>query len=137
MQQRKTPTRPTAEISQSFNSGAVCFFDVSDVAEVGYQPRLKLTKKLSTRYDERRLGINRLYLSRQAFAEIVRVIRVPKASVQISTQDAAQTEDGQYYRVDTVQAVEGIFPPALDVSLRAVEADFDKRLEGAEQNDVV
>lgn len=137
MQQRKVPTRPTAEITQSFNSGLVNFYSVADAAKVGYQPKLKLTQKLSTRYDERRLGINRLYLSRQAFAEIVRVVRVPKATVQISPQDAAQTEDGQYYRVDTVQAVEGIFPPALDVSLRAVEDDFDKRLDGADQDDVV
>lgn len=137
MQQRKMPTRPTTEISQNFNSGVVRIFDVEDAANPGYQPHLKLTQKLSTRYEERRLGINRLYLSRQNFAEIVRVIRVPKASVQISTQDAAQTEDGQYYRVDTVQAVEGIFPPALDVSLRAVEADFDERLKRGEQNDMV
>lgn len=134
---RKTPTRPTREISQNFNSGFIRFFGVSDDAEVGYQPRLKLTLKTGVRYEEQRLGINRLYLSRQNLAEIVRVVRVPRSPVQISSQDVAQTEDGQRYRVDTVQVVEDSYPPALDVSLRAVEEDFDARLKEDATDEVV
>ena len=126
---RKLPTRPTTEISQNFNSGIVSIFATEDVAEVGKQPKVRLTKKADFRYEEKRLGINRLYLSRQNLAEIVRVIRVPRSTVQISNQDMAQTENGQKYRIDTVQAVENCWPPALDLSLRAVETDFDARLE--------
>lgn len=134
---RKTPTRPTREISQNFNSGFIRFFSVADDAEVGYQPRLELTLKTGVRYEEQRLGINRLYLSRQNLAEIVRVVRVPRSPVQISNQDVAQTEDGQRYRVDTVQVVEGSYPPALDVSLRAVEEDFGARLKEDATDEVV
>lgn len=134
---RKLPTRPTADISQSFNSGAVKIFSTADGAEAGYQPRIQLKKKFSARYEERRLGINRLYLSRQNLAEIVRVIRIPKAFLPVSSQDVAQTEDGMYYRIDTVQAAEGIYPPALDLSLRAVEEDFDSRLKERETDDLV
>ena len=133
---RKMPTRPTNEISQQFNSGTIGVFSTEDVAEVGYQPRLKLKKKLSARYEEQRLGINRLYLSRQNLAEIIRVVRVPRMPVSISNQDVAQTEDGQYYRIDTAQVVEGSYPASLDISLRAVEPDFDARLKGDEPGDV-
>lgn len=126
---RKLPTRPTTEISQNFNSGTVSIFAAEDIAEIGKQPKVRLTKKADFRYEEKRLGINRLYLSRQNLAEIVRVIRVPRSTVQISNQDMAQTENGQKYRIDTVQAVENCWPPALDLSLRAVETDFDARLE--------
>lgn len=126
---RKLPTRPTTDISQNFNSGAVSIFATEDVAEIGRQPKIRLTEKASLRYEEKRLGINRLYLSRQNLAEIIRVIRVPRSAVQISNQDIAQTEDGQKYRIDTVQAVEACWPPAWDLSLRAVETDFDTRLE--------
>ena len=87
-------------------------------------------------YEEQRLGINRLYLSRQNLAEIVRVVRVPRAPFPISSQDVAQTEDGQRYRIDTVQAVEGCYPPALDLSLRAVEENFDARLTKEDDHDV-
>ena len=104
---------------------------------MGYQPRLELTLKTGVRYEEQRLGINRLYLSRQNLAEIVRVVRVPRSPVQISNQDVAQTEDGQRYRVDTVQVVEGSYPPALDVSLRAVEEDFGARLKEDATDEVV
>ena len=48
----------------------------------------------------------------------------------------AQTEDGQRYRIDTVQAVEGCYPPALDLSLRAVEENFDARLTKEDDHDV-
>lgn len=133
---RKLPTRPTNDISQNFNSGVIGIFSAEDVAEIGHQPKLKLKKKLSTMYEEQRLGINRLYLSRQNLAEIVRVVRVPRAPVPISSQDVAQTEDGQHYRIDTVQMVEGCHPSAMDISLRAVEEDFDARLKEDKTDEV-
>lgn len=133
---RKLPTRPTNDISQNFNSGVIGIFSVEDVAEIGHQPKLKLTKKLSSMYEEQRLGINRLYLSRQNLAEIVRVVRVPRAPFPISSQDVAQTEDGQRYRIDAVQIVEGCHPAAMDISLRAVEEDFDARLKEDKADEV-
>ena len=133
---RKLPTRPTAEISQNFNSGAVIVYGVTDVAPAGRQPVYKLTQKCVLRYEERQLGSKRLYLSRQNNAEIVRVVRVPCPGIPISSQDEAQTEDGQRSRIDTVQAVEGCYPPALDLSLRAVEENFDARLTKEDDHDV-
>mgnify|MGYP007110843526 FL=1 len=134
---RKSPTRPDTEVSQTFNSGVVQIFSTRDAAPVGHSPIVECTAKCTLRYEEQRLGINRLYLSRQNQAEIVRVIRVPAPqSIAISSQDEAQTEDGRHYRIDTVQAVRS-WPPALDLALRAVEHDFDNSLQGGTKDDMV
>ena len=120
---RKTPFRPNNEISQQFNDGMVKIYTVTDVAEVGYQPKEMLEPKYSLAFEERALGINRLYLSRQNNAEIKRVIRVQRVS--ISSQDVVITHDGKQYRIDTVQAVQGVYPPSLDLSLKAIEQKFE------------
>ena len=120
---RKTPFRATNEISQQYNDGVVKIYTVADDAQPGYQPKEVPMLKYSLAFEERALGINRLYLSRQNHAEIKRVIRVQR--VNISSQDVAITHDGKQYRVDTVQAVQGVYPPSLDLSLVAVEQNFE------------
>lgn len=118
---RKTPFRPSNEISQSYNSGTVKIHTATDGANPGYQAKAKLSPepKYTLHYEERILGINRLYLSRQAQAEIVKVIRVPR--VDISPQDVAITEDGKQYEINIVQLANGVYPPSLDLSLKKVE----------------
>lgn len=120
---RKTPFRATNEISQQYNDGVVKIYSVTDSSEPGYQLKEEPTLKYSLAFEERALGINRLYLSRQNHAEIKRVIRVQR--VDISSQDVAITHDGKQYRVDTVQAVLGVYPPSLDLSLVIVEQNFE------------
>lgn len=120
---RKTPFRPTNEISQQYNDGVVKIYTVTDSAEPGRQVKEKLELKYTLAFEERALGINRLYLSRQNQAEVKRVIRVQR--INISSQDVAITHDGKQYRVDTVQAVQVVYPPSLDLSLRAAEQKFE------------
>lgn len=111
-------------------------FSTRDAAPVGHSPVVECTAKCTLRYEEQRLGINRLYLSRQNQAEIVRVIRVPAPqSIAISSQDEAQTEDGRHYRIDTVQALRS-WPPALDLALRAAEHDYDNSLQEGTEDDM-
>ena len=119
---RKAPFRATNEISQQYNDGVVEIYAVTDSSQPGYQPKEEPTLKYSLAFEERALGINRLYLSRQNHAEIKRVIRVQRVS--ISPQDLAITNDEKQYRVDAVQAVLGVYPPSLDLSLVAVEQNF-------------
>lgn len=120
---RKTPFRTNDEISQQYNDGVVTIYSVTDAAAPGRQPKEELAEKYVLRFQERALGINRLYLSRQNHAQIDRVIRVQR--VGVSSQDVAITHDGKQYRVDTVQAVMDAYPPSLDLSLRAIEAKFE------------
>lgn len=115
----------------------VKIFATHDAAAVGYAPRVERTLKCTLRYEEQKLGINRLYLSRQNQAEVTRVIRVPvPKGISISNQDEAQTEDGMRYRIDTVQAVRS-WPPSADLALRAVAPDYDNRLQEEPEDGVV
>lgn len=140
---RKRPTRPNNEVTQQYNSGVVEVFRTRDAAEPGYQPVEELIPMEKLRYEEQRLGINRLYLSRQNQMEIQRVIRVPRRP--INTQDVAVTEDGRRYRIDTVQSVEGVYPPSLDLALVRInqgeepepEPEPEPKPEEGEKDDMV
>ena len=118
---RKTPFRASNEITQTYNSGTVKIYSVTDGAKPGYQSKKKLSDvpKYTLHFEERALGIKRIYMSRQAQAEIVKVIRVPR--VDISTQDVAIIHDGKAYEISTVQVAQGVFPPSLDLSLKKLE----------------
>lgn len=122
--QWRTPHRPDNEITQELNSGVVYIYSVEDSARPGYQPKPTLTLKLTLRYEEQRLGINRLYLSRQNQAEVEKVIRVPRQD-SISNQDVAILEDGSQYSIDYTQTVQDVYPPCLDLSLVKVEQNYE------------
>ncbi len=119
----KAPNRPKHEITQAFNDGIVVIYDVTDMAEPGYQPKKGLTEKISLRFAEQRLGIGRLYQGRQAQVEIERVLRVPRAG-DISTQDIAVT-GGKQYRIDTIQIVPNTYPPCADLALVRLEQEYE------------
>lgn len=114
----RAPYRPNNQITQQYNDGAVEIFSLTDKAAPGYQPKKEPELKYQLRYAEQRLGINRIYLSRQNHVEILKVIRVPR--VDITTQDVAVTHDGMQYSIDTVQEALGVYPPSLDLSLKAI-----------------
>lgn len=122
--QWKAPHRPDNEITQELNSGVVYIYSVEDSAQPGYQPKPALKLKLILRYEEQRLGINRLYLSRQNQAEIEKVIRVPRQD-SISNQDVAILESGSQYSIDYTQTVQDVYPPCLDLSLVKVEQNYE------------
>ena len=122
--QWRAPHRPDNEITQEMNSGVVKIYSVENSAQPGYQPKPSLTLKLTLRYEERRLGINRLYLSRQNQAEIEKVIRVPRQD-SISNQDVAILESGSQYSIDYTQTVQDVYPPCLDLSLVKVEQNYE------------
>ena len=122
---RKAPFRASNEITQTYNSGAVKIYTVTDGAKPGHQSKKKLSDapKYTLHFDERALGIKRIYMSRQAQAEIVKVIRVPR--VDISPQDVAIIHDGNAYEISTVQAVLGVYPPSVDLSLKKLTQNLE------------
>lgn len=115
---KRQPWRPNNEITQAYNDGAVDIYTVADTAQPGYQPKLQAEHKYHLRFAEQRLGLNRIYMARQDHVQILKVIRVPK--VDITTQDVAVTHDGNRYSIDTVQEAMGVYPPSLDLSLKAI-----------------
>lgn len=120
---QKAPNRPKHEITQAFADGILCIYAVRDAASPGCKPVPKLEKKFTLRFEEQRLGITRLYQSRQAQSEIERVLRVPKAG-EISAKDVAILE-GKQYRIDTIQTVQAVYPPCLDLALVQLEQEIE------------
>ena len=116
----KAPSRPLAEISQSYNDGVVTIYAETDGAEPGYQPVPTLTEKIVLRYEERRLGIQRYYQAMQNQVEIERVIRTQKVG-NVTSQDVAVTECGKRYGIGMVQAVQNVYPPSQDITLTRIE----------------
>lgn len=120
----RKPGRPNKEISQTFNSGVVTVYSVTDSAVPGYTPKTKLTPKVRLPYDERKLGIQRFYSGKQNQVQIQRVIRCPVAG-NPSSQDVAITEDGQQYEIHLVQTVRDVYPPSLDLTLSRITQKYE------------
>lgn len=122
----RAPNRPNHEITESYNDGIVSIYTVQDGAVPGYRPVPVLVLVKRMRYQERYLGINRLYSGRQNQVDIQRIVRVQKVP-GVSNQNVAITEDGQQYRIDSVQDVIGAYPPSLDLTLATVEQEYEVR----------
>lgn len=123
---RKNPTRHKHEVTQTYNSGTLTVFDVSDAAEPGHQPVEQLTPKGVLRYEERRLGMNRLYAARQVQVELARVVRTPYRP-EVSPQDVVIDQWDKVYRIDAVQLALDVFPPSMDLSLSRTEQKYEVR----------
>ena len=137
---RKTPFRAGNEISQSYNSGILTVYRVTDGAKPGFAPVPALEKVAALRYEELRLGLNRYYAAEQNQVRIEKVVRVPKGP-DISSQDVAVTEDGRQYRINLVQLATDVWPPSLDLTLAKVEqvykvSDLDTGVAGKEDDSV-
>ena len=116
----RAPNRPKGEITQSFNDGVLTVYAQADSAQPGFQPKPELTQKITLRYEERRLGIQRYYAAAQSQQRIERVVRVPKTG-KVSAQDVVMTQDGGQYRIEMVQTVPDVFPASVDLTLSRIE----------------
>ena len=122
----ETPFRPRTDnrVTQNFCDGVVTVYAVTDTARPGYQPKPGLTKKVSLRYEDQRLGIQRYYDAMQNQIQVERVLRVPRHG-NINNQDVAITEDGRQYQIDLVQSTVDVYPPALDITLTKIEQEYE------------
>lgn len=120
----KEPYRPANEITQGFNDGLLTVYAVANVSKPGYRPVEGLSKKVSLRYAEQRLGIQRYYSSLQNQIQVERVLRVPRHG-DVNSQDVAITEDGRQYRIDLVQLADGIYPPSVDLTLTRIDQEYE------------
>lgn len=121
---RKMPFRPRSDrIAQTYNDGFVDIFSCADLAAPGYQPKLKATLMMRLNYEKQFLGINRVFQSRQAHAEIKKIVRVPKSPVSVF--QLARDFDGTWYKIELVQEPENIYPASVDLSLAAVTTEVE------------
>lgn len=125
------PYRPKTEngVTQPLTSGIVTIYGEQNVAPPGYIPQVQLTEKVTLRYEERSLGLQRYFNAQQNQVQVERVIRCPRYA-SVTNQDVAETEDGTRYRIDMVQAVMDVYPPCMDLTLARYEQVPDGEAEG-------
>lgn len=110
--------------NQSYDNGVVKIYSVGNIAVPPRQPKEGLTLKETLRYKERTVGMQRYYTGLQANVNISHVLRVPRRR-GVSAQDVAIPNDGKQYNIVQVQYPEDINPPAMDLSLEAVEQNYE------------
>ena len=120
----KSPNRPNNEITQRFSDGVLNIYTVQDVAVPGYSPVQQLSLLYTLRYDRQRVGLNRLYLSKQAQAEIQEVLRIPVPG-EIPVLSVAVLENGKQFQVETVQSVDNVYPACVDISLTVLKRNYE------------
>lgn len=125
------PYRPKTEngVTQPLTSGIVTIYGEKNIALPGYLPQVQLTEKVTLRYEERSLGLQRYFNAQQNQVQVERVIRCPRYA-SVTNQDVAETEDGTRYRIDMVQAVMDVYPPCMDMTLARYEQVPDGEAEG-------
>nr|DAZ17832.1 MAG TPA: hypothetical protein [Caudoviricetes sp.] len=122
---RKLPFRPDdRQITQPYRDGVVRIYTVTDAAQPGYQPKPVLTLAETLFYEERRVGLQRYYTSKQAQVQVERVIRT-QLRPSVNPQCVAVTEDGVQYGIDLVQQVVDVYPASMDLTLTKVEQKYE------------
>ncbi len=121
----KAPNRPNKQISQTFNDGLISVYAAVDAAEKGEKPKIELIPKITLRYCERRLGIERYYKGRQNQIDISRVVRTQRRE-EVNNQDIAIIS-GVQYRIDMVQHVFDVYPECMDITLAKIEQKYKIR----------
>lgn len=122
---RQTPFRPDdRRITQSYRDGVVRIYTVTDAAQPGYQPKPALALTETLFYQERRVGLQRYYSSKQAQVQVERVIRT-QLRPGVSPQCVAITEDGVQYGIDLVQQVTDAYPASMDLTLTKIEQKYE------------
>lgn len=122
---RQAPFRPDdRRITQSYRDGVVRIYTVTDAAQPGYQPKPALTLAEALFYQERRVGLQRYYSSKQAQVQVERVIRT-QLRPGVSPQCVAITEDGVQYGIDMVQQVTDVYPTSMDLTLTRIEQKYE------------
>jgi len=112
---------------QTFNDGVVMIFKLKNTAEPGNTPVEKLILKQVLRYKERTVGFGRYYTAKQQNIKVANVIRCPRVR-GLSEKDTdiliAVLVDGNQYKVEQVQYIEGSNPPVMDLTLERVKQTY-------------
>lgn len=122
---RKLPFRlDDRQITQPYRDGVVRIYTVTDAAQPGYQPKPVLTLAETLFYEERRVGLQRYYTSKQAQVQVERVIRT-QLRPSVNPQCVAATEDGVQYGIDLVQQVVDVYPASMDLTLTKIDQKYE------------
>lgn len=112
-------------LTQTFNNGVLSVYKVDNIAEPGNMPKdgLKL-KMCNIPYEERTVGVTRYNISKQNQDTIEQLLRIPRIN-GISRNDIVVPLDGQQYRIEQLQSINGVEPRCFDLSLEKVTVKYE------------
>lgn len=102
---------------QTFNSGLLSIYGVTDISEPGERPEKGLYPlRLNIRYHERTVGIQRFWTGMSQDQKITMVCRVPKFK-DVQSGDVVHIAGDKQYVIKQVQYIEDTQPQVMDLSL--------------------
>ena len=109
--------------TQVLNDGIVTIYRSENIADVGDMPKWNLVKTGALRYHRRTIGVQRLYLAKQANAQVDLLLRCQYRPEVKAGNVAVPTQDGEKYKITVIQIPEDIYPPVMDLTLEKLEGD--------------
>lgn len=109
---------------QQYRDGLLTVYTVTNAAAPGTAPAEQLHRKVRLPYEERMIGVKRMYLAQQAEDRLDLLLRVPWRP-GITAQDVViPTLDSHQYRITNIQKVPDIEPPPMDLSLARITPEY-------------
>lgn len=109
----------------NLDSGLLTIYSLENVAPAGFKPRQALRAVESDYYEERTVGVTRLYAARGANASIDLLVRIWDTT-EAQVNRYVIPENGNQYRIDAVQILtddDGL--RCRDLTLVRVEENYD------------
>lgn len=102
--------------------GLLTIYSLENVASAGLKPQMKLVKKATAYYQERTVGVTRMYAALGANRRIDSLLRCFNTNIIVDGM-VVIPENGQQYQIDANQKVIG--KDAVDITLVRVEKLYE------------
>jgi hypothetical protein len=108
--------------------GLLTFYSIENIAPKGLKPSMKLVKQATAYYEERQVGVQRMYSALGSSHRIDALLRC--FNTEINKSWVAIPQDGKQYQIDVAQKVIG--KDAIDLTLVYVEKSYEIYTEPTE-----
>jgi SPP1 family predicted phage head-tail adaptor len=104
------------------NPGILTIFELTNIAESGSMPVEKLVEVFKAYYEERTIGINRVYAALGADQQIDMLVRIFYTPTLPTNAEYVILEDGLQYRITLKQKINA---DTFDLTLVRLEDNYD------------
>lgn len=114
---------------QTFNDGYARFYHINNIGESGLRPEKKPILYISIDFEERTVGVKRLYEAKRTGTLIERVIRC--YAINTKPTDIVEIE-GEQYRIEQIQIISDVVPRIMDVALERLDDIYEITINKSE-----
>lgn len=110
------------------NAGLLTIFQLANIAESGSMPVEKLVTVTTAYYEERTIGVNRVYAALGADQQIDMLVRIFYTPTLPTNAEYVILEDGLQYRITLKQKIDA---DTFDLTLVRLESNYDVQTDNA------